>query len=76
MEPTTAIATGCDTGDLPPLDDIERSVGCALAIGIPDTYFPFCFSNFSEPHPYHIPAVRPKAKPKKQHNIKRRNKRK
>lgn len=72
MEPTTAIATGCDTSDLPTIEDIERSIGCALGWN-PDTYFPFWFP---EPHPYQVPAVRPKAKPKKQHNIKRRNKRK
>lgn len=71
MEPTTAI---CDTGDLPTIEDIERSIGCALGWNPdPDVYAPFCFS---EAHPYQIPAVRPKAKPKKQHNIKRRNKRK
>lgn len=61
MEPTTAIATGCDTGDLPTIDDTERIFGCALGWN-PDAYFPFCFS---ESHPYHTPAVRPKAKPKK-----------
>ena len=65
MEPTT---------DLPTIEDIERSVVYALGWDPdPDTYFPLCFS---ESHPYKVPAVRPKAKPKKQHNIKRRNKRK
>ena len=72
MEPTTAIATGCDTGDLPSIEAIDKVFGYALGWD-PDAYFSFCFS---EPHPYQIPAVRPKTKPKKQHNIKRRNKRK
>ena len=72
MEPTTAIATGCDTGDLPTIDDTARIIGYALGWN-PDAYFPLCFS---EAHPYRVPAVRPKAKPKKQHNIKRRKKRK
>ena len=43
MEPTTAIATGCDTGNLLLIEDIERSIGCALGWN-PDAYFPFCFS--------------------------------
>lgn len=61
-----------DTGDLPTIDDIERSVGYIL-VRNPEAYFPLWFP---EPHLYQLPAVRPKAKPKKQHNIKRRNKRK
>ena len=72
MEATTAIATGCDTNYLPTIDDIERSIGCVL-VRNPEAYPSFCFS---EAHPYQVPAVRPKAKPKKQHNINRRNKRK
>lgn len=73
MEPTTAIATGRDTNDLPSIEAIDEVFGYVLGLTEAGDV-PFCC--FSEAHPYHIPAVRPKAKPKKQHNIKRRNKRK
>ena len=69
MEPTTAIATGLDTNDLPSIEAIDK-----IFLGLDEVSdVPFCFS---EAHPYHTPAIRPKAKPKKQHNIKRRNRRK
>lgn len=68
MEPTTAIATG----DLPSSEAIDEAFGYVLRLTNTGDV-PFCFS---EAHPYRPPAIRPKAKPKKQHNIKGSKKRK
>ena len=72
MEPTTAIATGCDTSNLPTTEAIDKVFGYVLGLTEAGDVRFCCFS---EAHPYHTPAVCPKAKPKKQHNIKRRNNR-